>query len=158
MTTPRTRFLAASAAAFVLVFGAACGVSTDDNAGSEDASTQTTAAPVDTTTGTTEAEATDTTVDDSDSTDTTVDDSDSTDTTVDDSGGSLEIPEEARQQVIDIYTDMGLSEEQANCMLDAISEEGVAENFDTSDISAMMDFLGQCDISITDFSGGGLGG
>lgn len=101
---------------------------------------------------------TETTVDDSDTTvddtiedsDTTVDGSDQTSPSFD----SSDIPPETREQVIKLYMDMGLTEDQANCLLDKIFQNGAAENLDTADISAMMEFLGQCDISITDFSNG----
>lgn len=164
MTTPTRRSLAAASAALLLLLTAGCGVESGDDSASDVAETT---APADTTTteadapDTTEADVPDTTeADDSSVDDTEADDSSVDDTVTDDTTGGFDgsdLPEETRQQIIKIYTDMGLTQDQATCLLDGLTQQGNT-GMNPNDISAMMDFLGQCDISITDFRGGGFGG
>lgn len=164
MTTAPRRLLAALAAATLLFLVVGCGVESNVEsaaptiASNDDTSASTTAPDTaDDETTTTEDSSSDdeTTIDDSGSDDetTTTEFDDSGSDTTDGSGPLSTIPDDVREQIIKTYTDMGLSEDQANCLLDALVTNG--DQIDSSDISAMMDFLDQCDISITDFNMGG---
>jgi hypothetical protein len=52
---------------------------------------------------------------------------------------------------------MGLSEDQAGCLADKFLDAGGTE-VDTSDMSKIMDWFGECDISMSDLSKIGAGG
>jgi hypothetical protein len=130
----------------VLALAAAgCGVKAKDGgSGGTDGGTTETTAPAETTTTAPPEDTTETT---EDSTDTT---EDTTDTTIPDFGDF------GQEDLVKLYTDMGLSEEQATCLVDTIFSEAAGGTIDPNDQSAIFDYLAACDIDITDF--GGMGG
>lgn len=128
-----------------------CGVKAKDGSGPGGTGTtapasSTTTEPSDEpdTTDTTEG-TTETTEDQTDTTE------DQTDTTVPDFGDF------GKDDLVKLYTDMGLSEDQAQCLVDTIFDSASNGQIDPSDQSAIFDYLAKCEIDITDFGGTGSG-
>jgi len=144
MKTPTTRrrlSLAAGLAVLALTF-TACGADGDDDAGS----TTTTEASNDDTTTTTEADETTTTESDETTTTESEDDDDTTTT-------SGSISGMAKDMVVDMYENMGMSKKQADCAADYIIGK-MGDMTDTSDMSGLMEMgqemLEKCDIDPSD--------
>lgn len=139
--------------AVLALAAAGCGVKAKDGgSGGTDGGTTETTAPSETTTAPSE----DTTETTEDSTDTTEDTTDTTEDT-----GDTTIPDFGdfgQEDLVKLYTDMGLSEEQATCLVDTIFSEAAGGTIDPNDQSAIFDYLAACDIDITDFGGMGSGG
>lgn len=109
----------------------------------------------------TAAEETDTT--DAPSDDTTAEETDTTDAATDDSAAdeASATPEgEVRDQIVQAYTGMGMDEEQANCLIDALgidfsSIETMADVDMNELISNGQQAFSDCDINPADLSMGG---
>lgn len=174
MTTPPTRTpirLLAAGLALTAFLAAGCGVDGKDDAGPE-----VSAPVVDEGAGTT-VDPTKTTDDPSETTDDTSDDtsdspaglpdpsasttepSDDDSMTTEDGGGSGggSVPSDVQDQIVDLYVDMGFTKDQATCLTDKFMDAGGATG-DVGDMSQIMDWLGECDISMSDLSNIGAGG
>ncbi|MEZ5178348.1 MAG: hypothetical protein R2746_08695 [Acidimicrobiales bacterium] len=128
--------------ALVALFAAGCGVKAADGDGGGSGGGTETTAPASTTTEPSDS-TTETTEDAPDTTE------DTPDTTAPDFGDF------GKDQLIKLYTDMGLSEEQATCLVNAIFDSTTSGSFDPNDQSAIFDYLATCEIDITDFGGTG---
>jgi hypothetical protein len=153
----------ALAAALVFPLGllAACGGGDDSGLTNRD----------DESSDTTEADSSDTT--DEGSSDTTEEDSSDTtaegssDTTEEGSSDSIDVgdEDEVREQAINAFVELGLSEEDATCLIDAIGVDqlvdiglgsgGDISNVDPEQIQVIIDAIGECDIDPTVLTGGG---
>jgi hypothetical protein len=153
----------ALAAALVFPLGllAACGGGDDSGLTNRD----------DESSDTTDEESSDTT--EEDSSDTTEEDSSDTteegssDTSADDSDTSIDLgdDDEVREQAIDAFVELGLSEEDATCLIDAIGVDqlidiglgsgGDVSNVDPDQINVIIDAISECDIDPTVLTGGG---
>lgn len=58
--------------------------------------------------------------------------------------------EEAVESMVDVYTELGLSEEQARCMAEGLVDAMGEESFDIADQTATMDLINECDISMSE--------
>lgn len=152
MTTPRRPLLVLALLGLLLVGAAGCGVDSKDAAGSADTAVTTpdTRASDDQTTTTERADDETTTTERADDETTTTERSGSGDS------DTPSIPDDQRDQIVKIYTDLGLPKEKAECLVDALFDQVGSNGFDPSDTSAVFDFLDKCDISLSDL--GSLGG
>ena len=139
---------------FTLLALGACGVKAKDGgSGGTGGGTTETTAPSETTTTEPSEEPTDTTEDPTDTTEDPTDTTeDSTDTSVPDFGDF------GKDELVKLYVDMGLSEAQASCLVDAIFDSATSGAIDPSDQSAIFDYFATCEIDISDFGGTGSGG
>lgn len=131
-----------------------CGVKAKDGGTGGTGGTTETTTPSDTDPSTTEP-STDTT-EAEDPTDTTEGPTDTTEDTTDTTIG--EFGDFGKESLVELYTDMGLTEEQASCLVDAIFDSTTNGQFDPDnppDQSAVFDYLATCEIDITDFGGAG---
>jgi len=145
----------ALAAALVFPLGllAACGGGDDSGLTNRD----------DESSDTTDEDSSDTT-DEEGSSDTT--DEDSSDTTEEDSDDTIDVGDDdaVREQAIDAFVQLGLSEEDATCLIDAIGVDQLIEiglgsggdvsNVDPDQIDVIIDAIGECDIDPTVLGGG----
>lgn len=128
-----------------------CGVKSTNGGNDAPGTTTETTAPADTT-----EPSEDTTEPSEDTTETT---EGQTDTTEDQTDTTFpDIGESAKEDLVKLYTDMGLSEEQSRCLVDAFFDSATAGDLDPTDQSAIFDYLATCEIDITDFGGLGEGG
>ena len=67
-------------------------------------------------------------------------------TTTEDDGSTVTVTDAERDVLVDTYTELGFTDEEANCLADQIAD---AEELDPSDAAAMMDLINQCDISMS---------
>jgi hypothetical protein len=58
--------------------------------------------------------------------------------------------EEALQSMVDVYTDLGLREDQARCMAEGLFDAMGEGSFDIADQTATMDLINECDITMSE--------
>lgn len=58
--------------------------------------------------------------------------------------------EEAVDSMVDVYTDLGLDEDQARCLAEGLVDAMGEESFDIADQTATMDLINECDISMSE--------
>lgn len=80
------------------------------------------------------------------------------DVTIPSTGGDFDF----RNSLIDTYQSLGLTKDQATCLTDGILSSGAIDPSNPSaapdlDFSNLSDILVKCNVSISDFSDGGLG-
>lgn len=138
--------------AVVALGGAGCGVTSND-----DASPRTDPVTVDTTEPGSKSDATTTTEGGSTATtdepgeqETTTTEDDSTTTTSEDGTVPPSEPSDVRDKLISLYTGMGLSNDQASCLADAIIRAGATStSMQQDDMFALIE---ECDISAEDLA------
>lgn len=89
--------------------------------------------------------------------DTSSSDSDDSSSSDSDDGSSTQIPDGAKEQIVDLYTDMGFTPEQSECLAGKIVSSGGSDVSDM-DTAAIMDWFEECNISMSDLSKIGAGG
>ena len=163
MTSLRRLAIAIVALTLLTLGAAGCGVKGSDGAtGSDGTATSTTTA--DSSPRTTEGSSSTDEQDETTTTEGSSSDDEGPDETTPGSDTTVpdfsSIPDSLKDERADAYTGMGLSKEQADCLVDAILDLGDPQDLDPSDMSdleSMMGLFEDCNISLGDFDFGSGG-